>query len=308
MARKKHSASGLIGTNRTWIYLRRGMLACGLAAGLGLTGAATAQQLVATVDAWEDRLEARIGVLLRDVASDWEVSHGADERFALSSTFKPLLCGAVLAQVDGGAESLSRHLMYTVDDLVSYSPVSAQHVATGMSVAALCAATMTLSDNAAANLLLAGLGGPDGLTDFLRTTGDATTRIDRWETELNEATPGDRRDTTTPRAILATLDQLLFGDLLTPQSAAQLGQWMIEDQVADELIRAHLPTGWTIGDKTGAGGYGSRAIVAFLTTPTGHTYLAAIYLTESTADFAQRNKVLSDIGRAIIAEIQARKP
>ncbi|WP_319545071.1 class A beta-lactamase [Ruegeria conchae] len=267
---------------------------------------AQAQTLIQTTRLWEHRLDARIAVLLYETDAAWEVSHRAGELFPMSSTFKPLLCGAILAGVDSGAVDLSENVAIQPSDLVEYSPVTSEHVETGMTIGALCQATMTISDNAAANLLLKQLDGPAGLTEFLRATGDGTTRLDRWETALNEATPGDPRDTTTPRAILETLERLLFDEVLSPVSAAQLGQWMIDDQVADGLIRAHLPKSWIIGDKTGAGGFGSRAIIAFLQTPEPRTYMAAIYLTESDAPVPERNAVLSDIGQAMIAEISAR--
>ncbi|MEO1108804.1 MAG: class A beta-lactamase [Pseudomonadota bacterium] len=272
------------------------------------TGPATpvqAQSLTDTVKAWERELDARIGVLLYEVGSGLEVAYRANERFAMSSTFKPLLCGAILAGVDAGTQALSERVTYQSSDLVDYSPVTSKHVETGMTVGDLCKATITISDNTAANLLLQRIGGPSELTSFLRTTGDSITRLDRRETALNQATPGDPRDTTTPRAILETLERLLDGTRLSPASAAQLRQWMIEDQVADELIRPHVPEGWTIGDKTGAGGHGNRAIIAFLQTPEPGTYLAAIYLTETSASFAKRNAVISEIGRAMIAEIDA---
>ena len=273
---------------------------------VGLAGSLHAQGLQQTVSDWEARLDARIGVALRDTSSDWQISIRAHERFPMSSTFKTLLCGAVLARVDAGREDLDRRVTFSQNDLVTYSPVTENHVNTGLTVAELCEATVTLSDNTAGNLLLDTVGGPEGLTDFLRSIGDQTTRLDRWETALNEAVPEDPRDTTTPSAILTTLDALLYGSVLTHSSAAQLRQWMIDDQVADALIRAHLPEGWVIGDKTGAGGNGSRAIIAFIQPEQGVSYLAAIYLTESDADFALRNEVVSDIGRAMIAEIIAR--
>lgn len=280
-------------------------LAFVLAMSFAFSCGATPQHLRTVVTQWEAKLDARIGVLLRDISSDWEISYRADERFPMASTFKSLLCGAVLARVDARKEGLLRHVTYRKGDLVSHSPVTKENLARGMSIAGLCEATMTLSDNTAANLLLKRMGGPAALTNFLREIGDAETRLDRWETELNEAAPGDPRDTTTPRAILKTLEKLLFGDALRAESAAQLRQWMIDDQVADDLIRRHLPDGWVIGDKTGAGGHGSRGIVAFLSPPGGKTYLAAIYLTESDADFSLRNEVLADIGKAMIAEIRA---
>ncbi|MBT8154265.1 class A beta-lactamase [Epibacterium ulvae] len=267
---------------------------------------ASAGELSDVVTAWETRLDARVGVVLRDVQSDWQITHREDERFAMSSTFKPLLCAAILARSTEQGEALTEQIEYTAADLVPYSPVTELHVEHGMTIQDLCTATMTLSDNTAANLLLERIGGPEALTQFLRHIGDRTTRLDRWETALNEAKPGDLRDTTTPSAILATLQMLLWGDVLSTNSAAQLRQWMVDDLVADGLIRVHVPEGWTIGDKTGAGGYGSRGIIAFLETDLGARYLAAIYLTETDADFAVRNHVLADIGRAMIAEINAR--
>jgi len=282
------------------------LAAVSLAVTVTATRAIVAQELETVIVNWEAQLDARIGVLLRDVSSDWQVTHRADERFAMSSTFKPLLCGAVLAQVDAGREKLSQQVTYQTSDLVPYSPVTEQHVDTGMTVAELCEATLTISDNTAANLLLRRINGPKGLTGFLRKIGDTTTRLDRLEPMLNDAVPGDLRDTTTPRAILASLEKLLFTDILQPQSALQLQQWMIDDQVAGALIRAHVPDDWQIGDKSGAGGHGSRGIIAFLRAPDGETYLAAIYLTESQANFSRRNEVIADIGRAMIARIQNR--
>lgn len=272
----------------------------------GGTSPLAAQELQATVNAWEERLDARIGVVLRDTSSDWEITFREQERFPMSSTFKSLLCGAILARVDAGLEDLSRRISYTKKDLVTYSPITEKHLDTGLAIGRLCEATITLSDNTAANLLLGTLGGPEGLTDFLREIGDSTTRLDRWETSLNEATPEDLRDTSTPSAMLHTLERLLFGEVLKPSSATQLRQWMIDDKVADALIRAHLPDGWVIGDKTGAGGHGSRAITAFIQPENGPPYMAAIYLTESDADFKLRNQVVSEIGQAMIAEIKAR--
>ncbi len=274
--------------------------------GISSHNTAIAQELSTTVSSWEERLNARIGVLVRETNSDWSISHRETERFPMSSTFKSLLCGAVLSRVDANKEDLSNKVTFAKKDLVSYSPVTKDHVKHGMNVGALCEATITISDNTAANLLLKRIDGPKGLTGFLRKMGDATTRLDRWETELNEGKPGDARDTTSPVAILQSLEKLVYGNVLKQQSAAQLRQWMIDDKVADALIRTHLPSGWTIGDKTGAGGNGSRGIIAFIERPDGKRYLTAIYMTENKADFPTRNKVVSDIGRAVIAEIQAR--
>ena len=276
------------------------VVACGVPA-VGAAG-----ELLDTVNRLEQEVGGRIGVVLQHTGSDWAIETRADERFPMASTFKALLCGAVLARVDRGEERLGEVVAYSKAELVSYSPVTKKHVAEGMRVGELCEATVTMSDNTAANLLLKRVDGPKGLTRFLRGLGDRVTRLDRREPEMNEAKPGDARDTTSPRAVVQTLDRLLFEEVLQPSSRAQLQQWMVDDKVADALIRKHLPSDWRIADKSGAGHNGSRGIIAAIWPETGEPYLAAVYMTGSDADFKKRNAVIAEIGKAIIEEIQKR--
>tara|TARA_B100000405_G_scaffold84303_1_gene58343 strand:+ start:240 stop:1109 length:870 start_codon:yes stop_codon:yes gene_type:complete len=273
---------------------------------LGLTAAsfaAAGTPLVSTVQEIESRLNARVGIAVSDQETGRAWRYHADQRFPLASTFKVLACGALLHKVDAGDDRLDRMIDYGEADLVTYSPATGEHVDTGMTLGALCEAAITLSDNTAANLVLDAIDGPAGLTRFLRGSGDNVTRLDRREPALNEATPGDPRDTTTPDAILETLRELLFGDTLTEPSRRQLLQWMKGDQVADALLRAGIPDDWTIGDKTGAGGHGSRAIIAVMWPPQRGPILAAIYITETDATLEQRNAAIADIGRALAAAV-----
>ncbi|MFS4582652.1 class A beta-lactamase [Phaeobacter sp. C3_T13_0] len=278
-----------------------------IAIALLLATQALAEDLTSTVRAWQDRLDARIGVLLIHPASGWEIAHDADSRFPLNSTFKPLLCATILSRVDQGLEQLSAQVDIRKKDLVGFSNVTKHHIDAQLNVGQLCDAAITRSDNTATNLLLERLGGPQEFTGYMQQIGDQTTRLDRWETDLNTGTPGDPRDTTTPRSILSSLNKALFGTLLTDTSSAQLADWMERDQLADDLIRAHLPKGWRIGDKTGAGAQGSRGLIAFLQDTQGEQYLAAIYITETTVELSDRNQAISDIGRVMIDEIKARK-
>ena len=190
--------------------------------------------------------------------------HAAIIADQMMSTFKVLLCGAVLSRVDAGQEQLGRRIHYSQNDLVEYSPVTEKHLTDGMTVRELCSAAITMSDNTAANLLLTTIGGPKELTAFLHNMGDHVTRLDRWEPELNEAIPNDERDTTMPAAMATTLRKLLTGELLTLASRQQLIDWMEADKVAGPLLRSALPAGWFIADKSGAGERGSRGIIAAL--------------------------------------------
>ncbi|MEM6159313.1 class A beta-lactamase [Erwinia sp. P6884] len=254
-----------------------------------------------TVKEAEAQLGARVGYAELDLASGQILeSYRSEERFPMMSTFKVLLCGAVLSRVDAGKEQLGRRIHFYERDLVEYSPVTEEHITGGMTVAALCQAAITMSDNTAANLLLSVIGGPQGLTAFLRQAGDPFTRLDRWEPELNEALPGDKRDTTSPEMMARTLHQLLNGRILSAASRRQLTDWMEADKVAGPLLRSVLPAGWFIADKSGAGERGSRGIVAILGPDDKPSRLVVIYLTETQATMAERNKQIAEIGASLI--------
>ena len=170
-----------------------------------------------------------------------------------------------------------------------------------MTVADLCAAAIDWSDNTAANLILQTIGGPAGFTEFARSLGDEVTRLDRNEPSLNEATPGDPRDTTSPRAMAASMQKVLVGDVLSESSRRQLQAWLVDDKVGDKRLRAGLPPSWRIGDKTGTGERGSTNAIAILWPPGRAPLIATVYYTESSASLDARNAVHKEIG-ALIAE------
>src|SRR5690606_17298141 len=204
----------------------------------------------------------RLGVAVLDTGTGRTAEWRGDERFPLNSSFKVLLAAMVLARVDAGAETLERTVPIEASDLVSWAPAVEKKVGSTMTVAELCSAAVTLSDNAAANLLLETVGGPDDLTRFLRETGDQVTRLDRTEPTLNDTAPGDPRDTTSPRAMLSSLEHLLLGDRLSPASRQQLLDWMLANKTGDTRIRAGVPANWRVGDKTGTSGKGAISDVA----------------------------------------------
>jgi beta-lactamase class A len=258
--------------------------------------------LEATLRGIEEARGGRLGVAVLDSGSGEAAGYRAAERFPLTSTFKLLAAGAVLAQVDAGRMRLDDRIRYGRDELVTYSPVTERYAgAEGMTVAALCEAAMTLSDNTAANLMLRSLGGPAGLTAWLRSIGDQVTRLDRWETALNEARPGDPRDTTTPAAMLATMQRLTLGNVLSSGGRAQLLAWLRANRTGDTRLRARLPPGWQAGERTGTGPNGTSNDVGLLWPPGGAPLLVATYLTEGAADMATRDAALAEVGVAVAA-------
>ena len=257
--------------------------------------------LRAAVQAEERRLGGRIGMALVDRGSGRRFAYRGGELFPLCSTFKLLVAAAILARVDAGTERLDAAVAVSRADLLGNSPFSETRAGGTATVAELCAAAIGQSDNAAANLLLPRIGGPAGLTRFVRASGDPVTRLDRTEPTLNTATPGDRRDTTAPAAMLATAERLLFGRTLAPASRARLTDWMAASTTGAHRLRAGLPPAWAVADKTGAGAHGSDNEVALLTPPGRPPLLVATYLTGSDRDLADTNAAHAAIGRAIAA-------
>lgn len=248
----------------------------------------------------EYSLDARLGVTIDvvDSSSKWE--YRSDERFPMSSTFKTIACAALLSRSDAGLENMNRKVSITEQDLVTYSPITETKLGSQtMTLAELCEATITMSDNTAGNLVLDAIGGPQALTEYVRALGDEYTQLNRRETALNEAAPGDLRDTTTPNAMANLLEQLIFGDVLSASSRDRLASWLKGNAVGDDLLRAGIPEAWEIGDKTGAGGYGSRSIAAVMWPPAQNPIIATIYITETDATFAERNEAIAKIGEEI---------
>lgn len=244
----------------------------------------------------------RLGVFVRDTGTGSILAHRADERFPMCSTFKLLAAAAALKRVDEGQERLDRTIAFGPGDLLEYAPVSKTHVAEGgMTLAEACAAAIDWSDNTAANLILQAIGGPSGFTRFVRSLGDEVTRLDRDEPSLNESTPGDERDTTSPRAMAKDMQKVLLGDALSETSRRQLEAWLVADKVGDKRLRAGLKPSWRIGDKTGSGDHGTANTIAIIRPPGQAPIIAAVYYTESPAPMDARNEVHKEIG-ALIAQ------
>ena len=248
----------------------------------------------------------RLGVAILDTGTQRHAEHRAAELFPMCSTFKLLAAAAVLKRCENGQDQLQRRIKFQASDLVTYSPVTKDHAGgDGMTLAELCAAALNYSDNTAANLLLASLGGPQALTAYARSIGDPVTRLDRIEPDLNEAVPGDPRDTTTPAAMLQNLRTLLFGEVLSAASKDQLTTWLVGNRTGDARLRAGLQPGWRCGDKTGSGERGSTNDIGVIWPPQRAPVLVTVYLTETTAVGEARNATLADVGRAIVRAFAA---
>ncbi len=284
-------------TRREWL------LACAAAA--LASNAHAAEQAGKVFKRIHKRIGGRLGVHVLDSQSGKRLAYDDDARYAMASTFKLPLAAALLWQVDRKAFPLEREMPVAKADLVAHSPAVEAKIAAGagsMTVRELCTAVVTVSDNAAANILLRGIGGPTALTAFFRTLGDEVTRLDRFEPELNGNLPGDPRDTTTPRAMVDSMLKMFTLDVLSLPSRALLIDWMAASNTGLERIRAGLPKSWNPGDKTGSGANGAINDIAIAYPPGRRPIFIAVYMSESKLTTAELNAAHAEIGAVVASE------
>ncbi|WP_088185295.1 SGM family class A beta-lactamase [Sphingobium sp. Z007] len=247
----------------------------------------------------EKEVGGRLGVALVDRSGALLLGFNRDERFAMCSTFKAPLAAAVLIGAEGGKFGLEGEIPFSGDDILDYAPVVKKNKKRGrMSMGELAQAAVEVSDNSAANLLLPMLGGPEGLTSFMRAHGDTVTRLDRNEPTLNENAEGDPRDTTTPAAMAGLMGRLFFRDM-KPESVDKLRSWFNASSTGDKRIKAGLPQGWTSGSKTGTCGTAYND-VALVKAPNGDEYILAIYLDRPSVDAKKAEAAIAETARAAL--------
>lgn len=251
-------------------------------------------------NAIEKNSDVRLGVFAIDTNNNRHIQYHALERFPLCSTNKVIGVSAILKKSMKDPAFLSKKIVYTKQDLLSWSPITAQYVTTGMTISALCQAVLTQSDNTAINLLMREIGGPKGVTAFARSIGDNTFRLDRWEPQLNSAIPGDLRDTSTPEAMAKSLQKLALGNVLGLTQRQQLQQWLKDNTTGKAGIHAGVPIHWVVGDKTGSGDYGTKNDIGIIWPPHCKPIIMAVYSTKNNKNALPDNAVISRATRIAI--------
>lgn len=246
-----------------------------------------------------DGWKVGVSVLFSDKKS---VSINGSQRFPLNSTVKAISCANVLSKVDNGSLSLNREMKVTEKNIESYSPVAKDYIGRPFSLSQACKAATEYSDNTGANFSISSGGGPKGLTNFMRSIGDDITRSDRYEPDLTVNPESDLRDTTTPDAMSASIKKLLTGNVLSDKSKTQLKEWMIDNKVADNMLRASLPPGWKIADRSGASDYGIRGITSMVWSDNHEPVFISIYVRKKDTSLDERSEVIRVLGAHIFSE------
>ncbi|ASK63980.1 class A beta-lactamase [Virgibacillus phasianinus] len=251
----------------------------------------------------EKEFDARLGVYALDTGTNQTITYRSDERFAYTSTHKALAVGALLQQKS--IADLDERIMYTRDELVNYNPITEKHVDTGMTLKELCEAAIRYSDNTAGNLILEQLGGPSGFKKSLREIGDDVTNPERVEPKLNEVKPGETHDTSTPKALATSLQAFTIGDALPAKKRSLLTDWLKESTTGDTLIRSGVPKGWEVGDKSGAGSYGTRNDIAVIWPPKGEPIVLAVLTSRDKEDADYNDKLIEQATKQVVDALKA---
>ncbi|MGY3312536.1 beta-lactamase class A [Peribacillus simplex] len=245
----------------------------------------------------EKEYDARLGVYAIDTGTKETVEFHENERFAYASTFKALAAAVLLKQ--NPISVLEEIRTFTNEDIVTYSPITEDFVNKGMSLGKIAEAAMQYSDNTAGNLLFKELGGPDGFEKALRESGDTITMADRIEPDLNEAIPGESRDTSTPKALATTLEVFGISEYLPADKQEIFTNWLKGNTTGDSLIRAGVPESWEVGDKSGAGGYGTRNDIAIVWPPNREPIIIAIMSSRNEENASFNDKLIAKAAKVI---------
>lgn len=262
------------------------------------TPVAHATPYTGELKALERKFDARLGLYAIDTGTGREVAYRDGERFGFHSTFKAIAAAAVLREYS--LSGMNKVITYSRDDLIDNSPITEKHVDTGMTLRELCDAAVRYSDNTAANLLFDAIGGPKGLEREVRKVGDGVTRMERIEPELSKWVPGETRDTTTPRALAKDLRAFVLGDVLRKPERAQLATWLKTNKTGDDVIRAGVPKGWVVGDKTGSGFYyAARNDIAVVWRPGAAPIVMAVLTNRAGEDDEHDDKLIAEAASVV---------
>ncbi|HDR8169719.1 TPA: class A beta-lactamase [Bacillus thuringiensis] len=251
----------------------------------------------------EKEYDAKLGIYALDTGTNQTIAYHSDDRFAFASTSKSLAVGALLRK--NSLEALDQRITYTHEDLSNYNPITEKHVDTGMTLKELADASVRYSDSTAHNLILKQLGGPSEFEKILREMGDTVTTSERFEPELNEVHPGETHDTSTPEAIAKTLQSFTLGTALPTEKRELLVDWMKRNTTGDKLIRAGVPKGWEVADKTGAGSYGTRNDIAIIWPPNKKPIVLAILSNHDKEDAEYDDKLIADATKVVLNTLKA---
>lgn len=253
------------------------------------------------LEALENSFNGKIGVYAINTGNNEVIAYRADKRFPVQSTMKLISVAALLKQSDNDPNLLQQKIHYTKNDLISWHPITGKYVNKGMTLEELAVAAISYSDNTAVNLIIKQLGGPEAVTAFAHSIGNETFNVEHYDGNLN-SNPSNIQDTSTPKNMAISVDKLILGNVLTEAQKAQLVTWMQNNTTGYRRIRAGVPIGWTVADKTGSGDYGIANDIGILWSPLCKPIVLAIYTIQNNQNAKNREDIVAATTSIILSE------
>jgi len=243
----------------------------------------------------------QLGVAAIDTGNNQRIQYRANEYFPMGCTSKVIGVAAILKKSMKNSQLLQERVMYKKNDLTNWTPITEKHLTDGMTVAELCEAAISYSDNTAMNLLTKKLGGPAGLNTFARSIQDKHFKLDHWWPDEALSSPESREDESTPAAMEASLHKLILGNVLASSQREMLITWLKNNVTGDSRIRAGVPKGWVVGDKTGSGfHYGTTNDIAVIWPPKCAPIIVTIFYSGNKKEAPKREDIIASATRILI--------
>jgi len=227
----------------------------------------------------------RIGVAAMDLDGGGQIMVNGDMPFPMASTAKIAVAATYLSQVEQGRVRLDQEWPMLVPVAGSRGPVASVRAGQVLTAQGLMELSITRSNNAATDGLIAAVGGVPAVNSWLTRTGISGQRLDhtmatlvRDDGRINPATTIDTRTSSTPRAMIALLAAIDRGGALSPESRAVLLDTMTRTSTGRNRVRAGLPEGTLFAHKTGTLA-GVTDDVGIIRLPDGRHLAIAIFVT-----------------------------
>ncbi len=253
-------------------------------------------------------VKGKVGVSAAVLDSPQSFQFRGNRHFPMQSVYKLPIALAVLHRVEEGKLQLDQSVTVEEGDLIppaGHSPLRDKYRKGGeFTLEDLLRRAIVDSDGSASDVLLRLLGGARGVRRFMKDVDLKAIHVVHTEAQLIDDTQAQYQDSAKPDGIVDLLERLEKGKLLNPSHTALLLGWMRETNTGRERIRAKLPAGTVVADKTGSsatyeGLTPATNDVGLVTFPDGRTMAIAIFVSDAKTDAATRNSVIAGIAHEL---------
>lgn len=245
----------------------------------------------------EEKHHIKVGVYAIDTNSKKIIAYHPDDKFPFQSTCKFIGVSALLAK-NKNQGFLNKTVVIKPKDLLFWHPITGKYINHEVSLKILAEGAISYSDNTAINMIFRELGGLDSINNFARSLGNQSFNISHYEINLNSS-PDKNDDTSTPKDMANSLQSILLGGVLSEQNKSLLTGWMRNNTTGYNRIRAGVPLGWAVADKTGSGSYGIANDIGIAWSPVCKPVILSIYSIGKKSKDKPKDVVIKEVTQVI---------